>query len=130
MKCCTDYHLPQALEMRELSRLWWTWAQLYSMVASQHSSPSSSPQPPLHMSSSLSSRYAILRTILLFTKFTFQIFFLVALFGMFHALVFLPVLLSIFSSFLRPHSEEEDKSEDIQLESGEDNKNFHPDHHL
>ena len=40
----------------------------------------------------------------------FQIFFLVALFGMYHALVFLPVLLSICSSFLTPHSNPESSS--------------------
>merc|ERR1719486_1472841 len=33
----------------------------------------------------------------------FKIFFLVSLFGMFHALIFLPVILSLFGCCLQPH---------------------------
>ena len=61
-----------------------------------------------------------------------QIFFLVALFGMYHALVFLPVLLSLFGFCLHSHSDEtpsEASSNEVQLETasnkvGVDNQNF------
>merc|ERR1712130_1073642 len=65
----------------------------------------------------------------------FKIFFLVALFGMYHALIFLPVLLSIFGFCLHPHSEK-DNTIDVEpvndnvnpaTSTGVDNKEFVPD---
>ena len=51
---------------------------------------------------------------------------------MYHALVFLPVLLSLFGCLLRPHKvEDSKKSEEIQLEkphlNGVDNKDYQRD---
>jgi len=69
-----------------------------------------------------------------FTTF-FKIFFLVALFGMFHALVFLPVILSIFGFLIPGHSDssrvnsnpEGEKEASPFPEVGVDNKDYVPD---
>merc|ERR1711892_1406909 len=59
----------------------------------------------------------------------FKIFFLVAVFGLFHALVFLPVMLSVFGCFMKIHTNETidessheipNKQENIQLENWAD----------
>merc|ERR1712156_445503 len=72
-----------------------------------------------------------------FTTF-FKIFFLVALFGMFHALVFLPVILSLFGCCLQPHQSSDtsgldhvrnrpEVQPDTLTEVGVVNKDFVPD---
>merc|ERR1719334_737019 len=44
----------------------------------------------------------------------FKVFFLVAVFGLFHALVFLPVLLSIFGIAMKPSSDTDQKGSDLK----------------